>query len=135
MRAFLIVSHGDLAAGMKMSVEMVAGEREEVYSLGLTPAGGPAELEEKLDNLLPELEKYEDIFVFTDLYGGSPGTTVFMRLAMDPRVSIISGVNFPMVLTAVLTPGVDAEFLINEARNGILDLKASLTGMDDEEDE
>lgn len=135
MRGFLIVSHGDLAAGMKMSVEMVAGAREEVYALGLSPEGGPAELEEKLEAILPELEKYEDIFVFTDLFGGSPGNTVFMKLAAKENVSMIAGVNFPMVLTAVLTPGVDAEFLIGEAKNGIIDIKAQLAGMEDEEED
>ena len=134
MRGFLIVSHGDLAAGMKMSVEMVAGARDEVYALGLTPEGGPSELEGKLAEILPELEKYDDVFVFTDLFGGSPGNTVFMQLAAKENVSIISGVNFPMVLTAVLTPGVDAEFLINEAKNGIIDIKAQLADMDDEDE-
>lgn len=134
MRGFLIVSHGDLAAGMKMSVEMVAGAREEVHAIGLTPDGGPAELEAKLDELMPTLEQYEDVFVFSDLFGGSPGNTVFMRLATNPKVSMISGVNFPMVLTAVLTPGVDAEFLMNEAKNGIIDLKAALADMDEEDE-
>lgn len=135
MRGFLIVSHGDLAAGMKMSVEMVAGVRDDLYTLGLTPEGGPSELEDKLDLILPELDKYDDLFVFTDLFGGSPGNTVFMKLVARENVSIISGVNFPMVLTAVLTPDVGAEYLITEARNGIIDIKAHLSNMDDEEED
>ena len=133
MRGFVIVSHGDLASGLKMSVEMVTGERDNVYALGLSPEGGPEELENKLDELLPKLEEYEDIFVFTDLFGGSPGNTVFVKLAANPKVESISGVNFPMLLTAVLTPDVDADTLINEAKNGIINLKAALSDMDEDE--
>ncbi len=135
MRGFLIVSHGDLAEGMKMSVEMVTGGRDNVFALGLTPEGGPAELEAKLEELLPKIEAFEDFFVFTDLYGGSPGNAVFMKFATNPKVSIISGVNFPMLLTAILTPGIDATALIAEAKGGIIDLKLAMASGDDEEEE
>lgn len=133
MRGFLLVSHGDLAAGMKMSVEMVTGERENVIALGLTPEGGPLELEEKLDELMSTIEAFDDVFVFTDLFGGSPGNTAFIKLANNPNVSIISGFNFPMLLTAILTPDIDTESLIIEAKNGIVDIKASMANDDDEE--
>lgn len=133
MRAFVIVSHGDLATGLKMSVEMVTGERDNVFALGLTPDGGPEELESKLDEIIPKLEEYEETFVFTDLFGGSPGNTVFVKLAVDPKVEIISGVNFPMLLTAVLTPEIDVDTLISEAKNGIVNLKAALEDMEEDE--
>lgn len=135
MRGFLIVSHGDLAAGMKMSVEMVTGKQDNVIALGLTPEGGPSELEEKLDQLMSTIEGFEDVFIFTDLYGGSPGNAVFMKFAANPKITIISGVNFPMLLTAILTPGIDAQSLIEEAKGGIVDLKAGLSSDDDEEEE
>ena len=135
MRGFLIVSHGDFAKGMKMSVEMVTGERDNVYAIGLTPEGGPSEMEEKIDSLIPTFDQYEDVFVFTDLYGGSPGNTVFVKLVADPKVSIISGVNFPMLLTAILTPDITVDALITEAKGGIIDLKAALSDDDDEEED
>ncbi|HZJ86286.1 MAG TPA: hypothetical protein VFC83_04145 [Erysipelotrichaceae bacterium] len=133
MRAFIIISHGDLAAGLKMSVEMVVGARDDLFSLGLSPEGGPESLQQDLETLLSNLDEYEEVFVFTDLFGGSPGNTAFMRLAADPKYHIISGVNFPMVLTAVLTPDIDVDTLLNEAKNGIIDLKAALAEMDDDE--
>lgn len=134
MKAVLIVSHGDFSKGLKMSVEMIAGERDDVFSLGLYPTEGPDQFEEKLETLISQLTDYDEIFVFTDLLGGSPGNTSFMKLAVDPRFHIVSGVNFPMLLTTILTDGITVEEVINAGNEGIVDLRSMLDD-DMEEDE
>jgi len=132
MRGFLLVSHGGFAEALKESVKMIAGEVDNIFAVGLYPSEGVDEFIAKLDVLVPEFENYEELFIFTDLFGGSPGNSAFLRFAENPKFQIISGMNFPLVLTALLTPDVDAQFLLDAAKEGMVDVKAMLSNMDDE---
>ncbi len=133
MRAFVVVTHGELAKGIKMSVEMIAGVNENLYTAELMPSEGPADLEKKLDNIAEATQDADEIIIFTDLMGGSPGNTSFMKFLNDSRVEIITGVNFPLLLTALLTPDMSVEELITEGQNGIINLREMMAAMDDED--
>ena len=123
MRGVLCISHGFYAKEFKESLQMITGPVDHLYSCCFEQNDGPKEFTVKLHALLPELEKYDDLIVFADLFGGSPCNTAFETLIQDERVSFIAGMNFPMVLTALLCDSMNVEELILEGQNAIIDVR------------
>lgn len=136
MKAILLVSHGFYAQELRESVKMIAGEVENIYCVCLEPSDGPENFSAKLDKIKPQLDEYDRILVFADLFGGSPCNTTFQYFALDPKVDFVAGMNFSMVLNAVLIDNVTVESLINEGREAIVDVKAfTLAMMANDDDE
>ena len=69
---------------------MIAGEVTNLYSFFLLPTEAPEQFKEKLNALKPELDKYDEVLVFADLFGGSPCNTTFVEFATNSRNSISS---------------------------------------------
>ena len=128
MRGILLISHGQYAEAFKGSLKMIAGEVTNLYSCCLLPTDGPEQFKEKLNVLKPELEKYDEVLVFADLFGGSPCNTTFVEFATNPKF------HFPMVLTAILSEGEAVESLIAQGREGIVDVKSFMASMSSDED-
>lgn len=127
MDAIVLVGHGDLPDALRGSVGMIAGEREDILTVSLAADDGPEQLEQKLAALDDRLAGAERIQVFADLFGGSPCNAALARYKDDERVSIVSGANLPMVVTAAIQ-GADVPTLIEEGRAGIRDVKAAARG-------
>ncbi|MFT3797684.1 MAG: hypothetical protein QM720_04605 [Microbacterium sp.] len=140
-----MVSHADLAAGLKSAVEMVAGPRTDVLALGMqADGGGSRRFEEQLRALLDRVAAADELVVFADLYGGSPLTTTLGVLSDRGLLSgarVFAGANLPMVLTAVLSTEVmDAaalgEEILAASQQGFVDVvidAAQAPSSDDEE--
>lgn len=127
MDAIVLVGHGGLPEALKGSVGMIAGERDDILTVSLAVEDGLDDLERKLSALDERLAGSEHVQVFADLFGGSPCNAALKRYADDDRVSIVSGANLPMVVTAAIQ-GADAKTLIAEGRAGIRDVKAAARG-------
>ncbi|MGB7594496.1 MAG: hypothetical protein WBL80_02920 [Erysipelotrichaceae bacterium] len=134
MRAFILISHGPLAQAMKESVQMIAGVHANLFTASLNYDDSPESFAKKLAELEPQLEVYKEIIIFSDLFGGSPGNTAVQRYVADARVTLISGLNFPMILTALLETDADVPYLIQTGKDGILDVKAMLATMVDDDE-
>lgn len=133
MRGIILVSHGMYARELKNSLKMVVGDVSSILEACLLPDEGVEQFKEKLENL--NIEKYSEVIVFADLMGGTPcnvATSVFM---IENKVSIVSGMNFPLVLTALLSEDMSVEDLISEGKNGIVNVKAITTSMTFDEEE
>lgn len=122
MKGILIVGHGNLPRAFEEALKMIAGDLPSIHHLGLSPEEGPEDLKKKLSDLLTVLNSYEHVTVFGDLFGGSPLNTIFQMLSHDARYSFISGMNFPMLLTAALSTESTTEELIAIGLEGIKDL-------------
>ena len=48
MRKIILASHGELANGMKMSVEMIAGEQDNLYAVSMCGTMGPQDVLQKV---------------------------------------------------------------------------------------
>ncbi len=134
MRGILLISHGEFAQALKGSLKMIAGDVSNVYAACLEPSDGPDEFSAKLDALDADLAKYDSVLVFADLFGGSPCNTAFLKYAADPKYTIVSGMNFPMVLTAILSEHEQAESLIATGQEGIVDVRVFMSAMSGDED-
>lgn len=105
MIGVLLVSHGNMAAGMKDSVTMIVGEQDKFESLSLIPGQDVNQLKTDLFNCSKSLDSGDGVLVFVDLYGASPYNAA-MRCVPQWRdlgmnVRVVTGMSLPMVINAV----------------------------------
>lgn len=122
-RKIVLASHGQLAAGMFDTANMIIGKlpyEVEVYSLQ------PGKLaEDYAKELKKEMENRSEIeyVILTDIYGASVFSAMYSNIEMN-NVHLFSGINLNMLLSiclehpAPLSNG-DIEQIVNDAREGI----------------
>ena len=93
----LLVTHGNLAGGLKSAVEQMLGEQEKFLTLSNAGLAGK-DLVEKINQIL-EKESHPTTVIFTDIYGGSCWRSSRFVASQNPKVAIVTGVNLPMLLT------------------------------------
>lgn len=135
MRGIILVSHGLYAKELKNSVEMITGDVSNVFEACLLPDEGLEQFKEKLEKLRKYIKEYDEIIIFADLMGGTPCNAAISLFMMENRVSIVAGMNSPMVLTALLSEDISSEELILSGKDGIVNVKAvtQSRNIDDEE--
>jgi PTS system mannose-specific IIA component len=126
MRAFVLISHGTMAQAMKESIQMIAGIHGNLFAASLEVDDSPESFGEKLAEIDSQLGFYSEIVVYCDMFGGSPANAALQRYLFDPRVTLLSGMNFPMVLAGLLEADVDIPYLIESGKGGIVDIKAAM---------
>jgi mannose/fructose-specific phosphotransferase system component IIA len=104
----LLISHGDLAAGMCSTITHFFGASS-VSSACVTLDRGTADLTDKIDAYLKEWEG-EQVVICSDLKGGSANQTAFKYLER-PNTYLISGMNLALVLQLILEQQVSEESL------------------------
>lgn len=134
MIGVLLVSHSELAHGMKTAVEFVAGEQKNFFSLGLEESG-VAMYRAKLEKLVADLPKeIKQMIIVCDIPSGSPGTNAYDILVQTGmEVEMLSGMNLAMLLDMILMrEGKEFQQLIAD---GIKVGKESIVRMDFSEEE
>lgn len=105
MIGVLLVSHGNMAAGMKDSVTMIVGEQDKFQSLSLNPGQDVNQLKTELFSCSKSLDSGDGVLVFVDLFGASP-YNASMRCIPEwhdhgMNVRVVTGMSLPMVINAV----------------------------------
>ncbi|HEY4399156.1 MAG TPA: mannose/fructose/sorbose PTS transporter subunit IIA [Lactobacillaceae bacterium] len=126
----IIASHGEFAAGIKMSGSMIFGEQENVAVVTFMPSEGPEDLAKKYADALAGFNNDDDTLFLVDLWGGSPFNAASKLQAENPeKMAIISGLNLPMLIEAYggRLMGMDkaadlAHYLIAPAKDGVKSL-------------
>ena len=118
LNAIVLVGHGSLPEAMRASVEMIVGKRDDIHTACLDPNDG----KEDLDRKLAALEG-----VLADLMGGSPCTAALELYAADACVSVVSGMNLAMVISAVMESA-EPEALVAAGHEAIHDVKVLAAG-------
>jgi PTS system mannose-specific IIA component len=125
----LILSHAGVASGLKKATQMILGEQKNLYALELTEENGITYFSNQLQEFLGRWSENESnkLLIFADLKGGTPfNQAVFWtsKLKLNQRISIISGVNLPIVIEAIYCNQEKSlvelsKELIEGAKNGI----------------
>lgn len=138
MNRVLLVSHGLFAEGIKDSLEMFVGVKDNVDCCILASTEDLAVFEAKLQAKLDTYDGDDQVLVLADLIGGSPLTTTMKLLANkydQENFKVLGGMNFATALSAVLNieNGLkDAcETALREGKNALNEL---VLETDDEED-
>jgi PTS system mannose-specific IIA component len=135
MTGVLLVAHGDLGGQLINSVGMIMGRLPLLKSVGLRADQSLDELARAVADGWRELEEEgaEHVLILVDMFGGSC-SNVAGRLARDKdpaRAAVLTGVNLPMVLEAVIDRDLYAfEELVpkiaDAGRRSIVDVRAAL---------
>lgn len=121
----IVMTHGNFGKELIKSAELILGKLQNIYSISLMEGEDPLDLIKKLRTLLSNSENY--FVILTDIFGGSPSNAA-SRFALHENVTVLSGVNLPMLIEAEMarmqweTEGV-TEKLIQSASEGIKDVK------------
>lgn len=123
---FIIASHGEFAAGIRQSGQMIFGEQENVQVVTFMPNEGPEDLMKKFEDALATFDPEGQVLFLVDLWGGSPFNAASRIQALhEDRMAIITGLNLPMLVEAygarftMETAAEIASYLMPVARDGV----------------
>lgn len=117
MIGIIVTGHGIFAKGITTALELVLGKQEMYIDVDFPAGDTSTELGENITKAINKLENCENIVIFADLLSGSPFNTAIMEAMKDERIKVVYGVNFGMLIEAVMNrnTGVDFNELVNKA--------------------
>jgi mannose/fructose/sorbose-specific phosphotransferase system IIA component len=128
MAGILIISHSTLAEALKITVSLIVGDKENVHTLCLLKNDRMEDFAEKLKVKVAQANNGSGVLILADMFGGTPCNTALGLFGNDESVRIITGVNLPIVIEAIMHSNKNAEELskiIMERRDkSIIDAKA-----------
>ncbi len=118
MIPIIVISHGNMAQGIKETMEMIVGEQEHVYFVSLKD-DKPDQFSVDIKNILKTYSKQQQILILADLFGGSPFLTTAQIIMQEyTQVRQLSGINLPMLLECVFSRlTMDIDELVTLAQN------------------
>jgi len=99
-RKFLIATHGNLATGVKSTLDIIIGHTENVFLIEAYVKENKG-IEHDLAALLKTLARNEELIIFTDLLGGSI-TNQAVRFTQGRNVHIVSGFNLALLIEVLM---------------------------------
>lgn len=102
MIGIVIIGHDGFASGMMKTVEMVAGIQPQLTFVDFTKEMSPELLNEKIRELIKEVDLDKGVVLFTDLKGGTPFNQAVLASVGYDNVRVITGTNVAMVIEGSL---------------------------------
>ncbi len=117
MTGIIVTGHGTFARGITTALELVLGKQESYIDVNFPSGDTAVELEGNMTAAIDKLEGCENIVIFADLLSGSPFNTAIMKAMKDERIKVVYGVNFGMLVEAVMerNNGKDADDIAGNA--------------------
>ncbi len=114
----LIISHETIGAALadtaSLMLEMCPMALE---LLPVSPGSTPESLYDRAMAALRRLDRGAGVLVLTDMYGSTP-SNVANRLAGEPNVMVVAGLNLPMLVRVFNYPALSLRELANKAVSG-----------------
>ncbi len=128
MVGILIISHSTLAEALKTTVSLIVGDKENVQTLCLMKNDRMEDFAGKLKSAVETADKGDGVLILADMFGGTPCNTALGLFGNNEKVRIITGVNLPLVIEAIMHSNKNVDELskmIMERRDkSIIDAKA-----------
>ncbi len=129
MKYVILVSHGKFANGLNDALSMLAGNREDILSVGLENGKSVDEFVALFTEKVKDISTDDEVILLGDIIGGSPltnATTVLINKGI--KTVILGGMNLPLALTTVLmkdTVSLDeiADQVLEQARMAMQEFK------------
>ncbi len=98
MYGILIIGHRNLPQVLFEIINDMAGELDNFDFINVYPDENPDKIKEQLSKKVKNmLNKYGNLLILTDMFGGTPSNLALSFLEKD-KVEVITGVNLPMIL-------------------------------------
>ncbi|MEI5993827.1 PTS mannose/fructose/sorbose transporter subunit IIAB [Candidatus Enterococcus mansonii] len=120
----VLISHGEMAEGVKVSLEMIVGQQANVHTVSLRPDGDNIQFENELNEKMKALNG--STLIIADLLGGTPCNVAIKNYLHVENVEIIAGMTLSIVIEAVVNQQVAVKELICLAKENIVDVKAGM---------
>ena len=138
MNKIILASHGGMSAGVKDTVQMVLGDLPNLYTAA-TERDETESILTVMRRLLDGFEASDQVYILTDVLGGSVNNDMMTLLGEYPDLTIICGMNLSLVLALAmvnepLSPG-ELENIIGQAREQIVNCTELLRSAAGEEEE
>jgi fructoselysine and glucoselysine-specific PTS system IIA component len=121
----ILVSHGKLALGMKDTLQLIVGPRDDVIAFEAYEDGKGDKFIDQIKKLVSE-NVDEKFVVITDVLGGSVNNEMTSLLKKNKNVYLITGMNLPLVITlATKTGEVNSELIdsvVKEGQKGVINI-------------
>ncbi|RBP67325.1 PTS system mannose-specific IIA component [Alkalibaculum bacchi] len=145
MVGLLLISHGEMAAGMMDSLNLIAGSAESIDTVSLI-AGQDFELfKNEISEKIKALDSGDGVLILVDLFGASPyNASMFLYKELKEsgiHIRIVTGMSLSMLLEINAMRGSMsleqlAQHAVNSGRDGIqepISQMSNSTETDDEE--
>lgn len=137
MKRIILISHKGFAEGIKSTLEFFAGKNSNLYAISAYENGENTFPKEKLNELINSFGAKDEVFILTDLLGGSVNQNCSQF--MSESVHVITGINLPFALTLLLDTNEhltddEIEHMIKKSVSQIIYMNTynKVTGLDDE---
>ena len=124
MEKVIIITHGNYGKEIIKSVEMIAGKQDNAYSFSINEDTNIEEVKKEVEALIND-EEY--IYMFVDIYGGSPFNIAINFLSKE-KVHVISGFNMPMILEFFVNRNRNVNNMIEDSKNSIMYVNNEMKG-------
>lgn len=114
MVKILVVTHGKMADGIRDAVSLILGNTDNLSIESLLAGEDIDDLKNRIKKVI-EGTKGEGTLIFADLFGASPfnaSAYIYQELNAKHSIRIISGVNLPMVMEALMNSEQDIDTLV-----------------------
>lgn len=130
MENIVLISHGSMAEGVKVSLEMIVGRQEHVHTVSLRPDSDNLQFEKELNEKMKALNG--TTLIIADLLGGTPCNVATKNYLNVDGVEIISGMTLSVVIEAVVNQQASIKELVCLAQENIVDVKAGMNQAEQE---
>ena len=120
----LLITHNDLgAAFLNTTINMLGFCPLLVETLSVTTDSDPDQLKNQACDMVTELDQGDGVLILTDMYGSTP-SNIAHSLENKGGISVVSGINLPMLVRVMNYPHLSLESITAKAvtggRDGIL---------------
>lgn len=131
MKKILLASHGKLAFGLKDTMEIFLGKRDDIVAVGAYLDETDRHIQEIQDFITAADE--EGAIIFTDIYGGSVNQKVTeLVVASNKNIMIVTSMNLPIVLSIALSNELLTPAMVEELAKDCIPAVVTLHKRDDE---
>ncbi|QOY60565.1 PTS sugar transporter subunit IIA [Thermophilibacter immobilis] len=122
MNRLVLASHGGLAEGARDSIEMITGDVSKLSVISLE-RDDTEQIIDRTEALLRTFDSADTVYILTDMLGSSVTNQMIELHGNHSAITVITGMNLPLILELVLCDysprEEELEEMINRGREGI----------------
>lgn len=117
----ILCGHGHYGETMKNSLEMIAGQQEQIQTIEFNMEMAVTDIITKYNEMIAARKNIqEEVLIFCDIPGGSPANAAILAKNYNKNVRAFTGLNLPLILSLVM--GEDVECCLNNAKEAIKEI-------------
>lgn len=111
----IIATHGKMAEGLKDTLELIGGPKDNIYAMCFY-VEGKSYSDEEIDQIFDEVSEDEHLIICTDIQYGSVNQIFMKRILKysDKNITLLSGINLPLLLELISCQKEITQDVINE---------------------